>query len=203
MNDRQSPLIILASGSPRRRDLLKEVFSDFVVVPPQVVEPTPTTDICRAAHLWVEALAYLKAAEIAQSHPESLIIAADTVCLHSGRIIGKPADISQARHILTHFFAGTSKVVTGLAVLLPCRNTKVVTHAVTELDLRPMTNTELEDYLNSGLWQGKAGAYAYQEGGDKFVKKITGSESNVVGLPLELLREVLAQNNLISPDKTA
>ncbi len=183
--------IILASGSPRRAGLLKEIISDFDIVPANVEEPVPGWEVSQAPEVWVESLAYLKAAEVAQAHPHAVIIAADTVCVHSGRIIGKPKCVDHAKHILTHYFSGASKVITGLAIVSPSKGHKVITHDVTELDMRAMTNEELDAYLESGAWEGKAGAYAYQEGGDKFVDNIIGSESNVVGLPLELLRELL------------
>ena len=183
--------IILASGSPRRELLLKEIVSDFDIVPAKLEEPVPLWEVSQAPEMWVESLAYLKAAEVAQAHPHAIIIAADTVCVHSGRIIGKPKCVDHARHILTNYFAGTGKVITGLAIVNAAEGKKVVTHDVTELEMRAMTAEELEDYLAAGRWEGKAGAYAYQEGGDKFVKQINGSESNVVGLPLELLGGIL------------
>ena len=183
--------IILASGSPRRADLLKGMIADFDIVPAKVDEPIPSWEVSQAPEAWVESLAYLKAAEVAQAHPHAIIIAADTVCVHSGRIIGKPKCVDHARHILTHYFAGKGRVITGLAVVSYSECRKVITHDITELEMRAMTSEELEGYLVAGTWEGKAGAYAYQEGGDKFVKEIKGSESNVVGLPLEILQEVL------------
>ena len=181
----------MASGSPRRAGLLKSIVSDFDIVPAKVEEPVPTWEVSQAPEVWVESLAYLKAAEVAQAHPHAVIIAADTVCVHSGRIIGKPKCVDHARHILTHYFAGKGKVITGLAVVSHSEDHKVITHDVTELEMRAMTGDELDAYLEAGTWEGKAGAYAYQEGGDKFVKDIKGSESNVVGLPLEILEELL------------
>ncbi len=189
--------IILASGSPRRQGLLAELGAEFTVIVPELAEPALPDMECKAADIWVESLAYLKAAQVAQSHPEQVIIAADTVCVHSGRIIGKPENREDARNILTNYFAGNCQVITGLAVLWPDKKLRHITHAVTELEMRAMTPAELNEYLASGLWEGKAGAYAYQEGGDRFVLSRKGSESNIVGLPLELLREILRANEII------
>ncbi len=196
MNNKKT--IVLASGSPRREELLVQIFDDFEIVPARLNEPSPCWQTSRAPELWVESLAYLKAAEVAQAYPSAVIIAADTVCVHNGKIIGKPADIDDARNILTNHFAGPNYVITGLAVLAPAGNIKIIDHAVTELDMRAMTDIELEEYLDSGIWQGKAGAYAYQSGGDKFVKQIKGSESNVVGLPMELLTDILQSLGILN-----
>ncbi|MCP4707701.1 MAG: Maf-like protein, partial [Planctomycetes bacterium] len=90
-------------------------------------------------------------------------------------------------------FGGKNDVITGIALLHPGRIERIITHVRTTLTMRPMTGTELEAYLDSGAWRGKAGAYALQEGGDKFVLSAKGSESNVVGLPLEKLDEILSE----------
>lgn len=180
--------IILASGSPRREQLLRELVDDFEIIPARIDEPSyDGSALC--PEVWVESLAYLKAAEVAQRNADALIIAADTICLHSGRIIGKPDDMEHARDILTNYFAGVVRVITGIAILKPDKGIRIIDHVVTELTMRAMTERELKEYLASGTWQGKAGAYAYQEGGDKFVEKIQGSETNVVGLPVEWLKE--------------
>ncbi len=182
--------VILASGSPRREQLLRELVEKFEIIPAQVDEPGYYGQaLC--PELWVESLAYLKAAEVAQGNPAALIIAADTICAHSGKIIGKPNDEAHARYILTNYFAGVGRVITGVTILKPDEGVRIVDHVVTELTMRAMTECEREEYLASGTWQGKAGAYAYQEGGDRFVETINGSESNVVGLPVEWLQEKL------------
>ena len=187
-----SKSLILASASPRRRQLLQDAGYDFEVVPPPVAEPViPAAKVI--PHFWAEALAYFKARSVAELHPEALVIGADTIVTHGDRIIGKPADLAHARRILTTQFGGKNDVITGLALLHPGQFHSIITHVTTTLVLRPMTETELEDYLAGGAWRGKAGAYALQEGGDKFVQSAHGSESNVVGLPLEKLQEILSK----------
>ena len=181
--------MILASASPRRRELLVEGGYSFEVIPAAVDEPAPSDDIAPAAY--AEDLALLKAQAVAGAHPNAITIGADTIVTHSGIIIGKPRDEGHAREILSQLFGGGNEVITGVAVLCPVLDKCVVTHVATTIVMRGMEKHELEAYIASGAWRDKAGAYALQEGGDKFVKSIDGSESNIVGLPLEKLAEIL------------
>jgi len=185
--------LILASGSPRRRQLLAAAGYTFEVVEPPFEEPVPPTTQASAAAGWAEALAYYKAAAVAQCYADAIVIGADTVVVYGEELIGKPKDEADARRILSTKFAGRNEVITGLAVLPPQTERRIITHVRTTLMMRPMTSEELEDYLASGAWRGKAGAYALQEGGDKFVLSTQGSESNVVGLPMEKLKELLSR----------
>ncbi len=182
--------IILASASPRRQQLMNEAGYEFTVIPATITEPSIHMRGAKAATYWAEALAYLKACSVACEYPEATVIGADTLVTYRDVLIGKPVDVNDARRILTDMFAGRNDVITGLAILCPAANKRVITHVTTTLIMRAMTNEELDDYLRSGAWRDKAGAYAYQEGGDKFVEQITGSESNVVGLPMEKLDEI-------------
>ncbi|GAF70046.1 unnamed protein product, partial [marine sediment metagenome] len=109
---------------------------------------------------------------------------------HGNEVIGKPKDEADARRILTTRFAGRNDVITGVAVLYPPDRRRIITRVVTTIMMRAMTEAELESYMASGVWEGKAGAYALQEGGDKFVLSMDGSESNVVGLPMETLEKI-------------
>jgi septum formation protein len=185
--------LVLASASPRRAALLREWGYDFEVVPAFFDEPSRSADLRLSPALWAEALAYYKAMAVAPHRRDAIIVGADTIVEYSGQVVGKPRDEADARRILTTQFGGRNDVITGLAVLLPLRQRRIITHEVTTLDMRPMTPDELDDWLASGAWQGKAGAYALQEGGDRFVKSMVGSESNVVGLPLEKLAQALEQ----------
>jgi len=184
----QHPLI-LASASPRRRQLLTDAGYTFDVIPPTVDEPAPTDNADPAAY--AEQLAYLKAQPVADLHPTAVTVGADTIVTHTGKIIGKPRDQAHARQILTTLFGGHNDVITGLAILCPALDKRIVTHVRTTIVIRPMQNDELEAYLVTGAWRDKAGAYALQEGGDKFVQSIQGSQSNIVGLPMEKLAEIL------------
>lgn len=185
--------LILASASPRRRQLLREAGYEFSVVPPPLHEPAPTQTPAVNAASWAEALAYFKAAAVAASCRDAIVIGADTVVTHSGNIIGKPKDLADARRILSTMFGGHNNVITGLAVLCLTHSRRIITHEATAIIMRPMDPDEVDQYLATGAWRDKAGAYAIQEGGDKFVQSIHGSFSNIVGLPMEKLKDVLTQ----------
>ena len=181
--------MILASASPRRRELLREAGYSFEVIPAAIDEPAPSDGSEPAAY--AEQLALLKARAVAGLHREAITVGADTIVTHSGVIIGKPRDEGHAREILSGLFGGRNEVITGLAVLCPALDKCVVSHVATTIVMRGMQKDELEAYLASGAWRDKAGAYALQEGGDKFVQSIQGSESNIVGLPLGKLAKIL------------
>lgn len=186
-------LLILASASPRREQLLRQAGYQFDIIPCPVQEPAVPSCQAPAAPYWAEALAYFKASYIALQHPDAIIIGADTLVTHGCQVIGKPKDESHARQILSTMFGGSNEVITGLAILSPMQKKRIITHVSTTLVMRPMNQDELNDYLAGGVWRDKAGAYAFQEGGDKFVESIEGSRSNIVGLPMEKLQELLTQ----------
>ena len=185
--------LVLASSSPRRRQLLQEAGYRFEVAPPTIAEPFAAVTLTVPAIAWAEAMAWFKASAVARSRTEGIIIGADTIVTHNGTLLGKPRDINDARRMLSSMFAGTNYVITGLAILSLKDNQRIITHDISILDMHAMSPRQLEEYLASGNWQGKAGAYALQEGGDKFVKSIRGSESNIVGLPVEKLDVLLSR----------
>ena len=164
----------------------------FEVVVAEVTE-LPPAEVTKNPVEYAERMASLKADKVAESYPKAIVIGADTIVTHGRDIIGKPADENHARHILANQFGGGNDVITGLAVLCLDRQVRVITHEVTTLVMRAMTKSELEDYLKSGLWRGKAGAYGFKEDGDPFVQSICGSKANIVGLPLAKLEEILSQ----------
>jgi septum formation protein len=125
------------------------------------------------------------------SQPPSIILGADTVAECDGFILGKPRDEDDARRMLTQLSGREHRVLSGVC-LLPrsMEPTPLIRVAVTRLQMDALSNDQLEDYLSTGAWEGKAGAFGYQDRLG-WVHIIEGSESNVVGLPLELLREML------------
>jgi len=185
--------LILASASPRRRELLHQAGYCFEVVAPPVPEPHLPGEHYISAPAWAEGLAYFKARAVSLLYPDAIVIGADTVVTHGGGIVGKAKDKADARRILTNMFGGRNDVITGLAVLSPGGQKRIITHVRTTLIMRDMEPQEIEEYLVGGAWKDKAGAYAIQEGGDKFVQSIEGSFSNIVGLPMEKLGEILRQ----------
>ena len=181
--------LVLASGSPRRRELLTEAGYQFtVIVPDEAVESSVPSDLCPEA--FVAEACFRKAKAVARNLKDALVIAADTVAEVNAMILGKPTDREHAKKILELLSGTVHKVLTGVTVW-NCRNGKYWTHVeATTLFMIHRPKSELEEYLDSEQWVGKAGAFGYQDGLD-WVKIIEGLESNVVGLPIELLPKLI------------
>jgi septum formation protein len=182
--------LVLASSSPRRRDLLAAAGYDFDVVPPPIDEPTHWPRHLLPAAL-AEALAYFKARSVADRNDGSRVLGADTICACNGRIMGKPADADHARAMLHELSHNRHAVITGVAVIAGDR--RRIASDTTWVTMRPMDADDIEGYIDSGEWDGKAGAYAIQESADRYVERLDGSFSNVVGLPIELLGRLIGQ----------
>ncbi len=191
--------VILASNSPRRKGLLGEIIQDFTVKPADIDETvhqgeSPLSHTLR--------LARLKAMEAAKTAENALIIGADTVVVvdapddqdnQNTMILGKPENNKDAKKMLRLLSARTHTVITGFC-LLDSDTKKSVCRAVeTRVIFKQLTDKEIIDYIATGEPMDKAGAYAIQGGGGKFVINIEGSYTNVVGLPLEELKEELSQ----------
>ncbi len=194
---RPAPRLILASESPRRAALLRAAGFDFDVARPVIHEPECLAGNPPPAHL-AEALSYLKARSLADRHGEGVILAGDTVAARDGQVFGKPADRVDARRILCALMGTTHHVITGVTVMDAASRRRRIAHACTTITMHRMNETELTDYLDSGEWAGKAGAYGIQDHGGAFVAAMDGSFSNVVGLPLELVGSMLAEFGIFS-----
>ena len=180
------PPLILASASPRRAKLLRELDLDFQVVPSAAAEilddQLSPWELCQLN-------AHRKARVIAKKRPDALVLGADTLVFLDGEIMGKPADAAEARRMLARLQDRTHQVVTGVS-LIHLRAYRERTFAVsTDVTFRPLTAEQINDYLSKMNPLDKAGAYAIQEHGDTIVSEISGSFSNVVGLPVEKLAE--------------
>jgi septum formation protein len=187
---KRMPEFVLASASPRRRELLARAGYRFEVDPSTVDESQfPTSGVCSERYCMDLALA--KAAEVAARRPNRLVMGADTVVDFDGQIIGKPADADDARRIVRMLFSAPHKVITGLALVCRDRGIEQVRGAVTVVIPRALTDAQVEAHICSGDWEGKAGAYGIQECGDEFVARIEGSFTNVMGLPMEMVEEML------------
>lgn len=181
--------LILASASPRRRDLLTAMGVVFEIVP-SAVEETLDRALSPAAN--AERLAYEKAADVAQRFPDRSVLGADTIVVVGGKILGKPANRGEAAEMLRSLSGTRHRVITGVCLLGPGEKRRLE-HEITWVTMRPITSEEIEAYLDSGEWEGKAGAYAIQETADRFVTQLEGgSFENVVGLPTALVRKMLA-----------
>ncbi len=183
------PKLILASRSPRRRELLLAAGYRFEVVAP---DASAECGLCsgEAPAQLVARLAYQKAADVGRRVGHGLVLGCDTVAECGGQILGKPADEDHARAMLRTLSGREHRVLSGLCLWEFPHGEPAVRVAVTRLRMDPLTDAQWRDYLAGGLWEGKAGAFGYQDGID-WVHVIEGSESNVVGLPMELLAEML------------
>jgi septum formation protein len=182
--------LILASRSPRRRELLAEAGYQFQVVPPlndSEPEPTPGADSAD----YVIQLAEAKARDVAKQIGSGLILACDTVAECDGRILGKPETADDARRMLELLSGREHRVLTGVCLWNAPVGKASTRVAVTTLRMDELTPEQLAEYLESRLWEGKAGGFGYQDRLG-WIHIIEGSPSNVVGLPLELLAEMLA-----------
>ncbi|MHC4132904.1 MAG: Maf family protein [Planctomycetota bacterium] len=188
----QVPLI-LASASPRRRQLLEEAGYKFKVEIPNIDEPSfETENSLPAEH--AKKLALAKAMNVADSHLDSLIIAADTLVDLNGQIIGKPKDAHDARLMLTKLSGSVHKVITALAIVRLSDNIEIIRSESTTIYPKKMTNKQIDELIKSGLWKNKSGACSIEDSG-QFVEKIEGSITNVMGLPMELLEKLLIKIN--------
>jgi MAF protein len=199
--DIHSQKLILASASPRRRQLLTEAGYKFEVVVSQVEEESFSTEGISAVE-YAKQLALAKALDVAEKFPNSLVVGADTVVDFDGRIIGKATDAKHAEAITRMLFSKPHKVITGLAIvrktLRPCsgqaRDLQIVEADTTVVYPRKLSETQIAGHIAGGIWRDKAGAYAIQEQGDAFVDHIEGSLTNVMGFPMELFNQLLSHH---------
>lgn len=193
MNAPQRPKLILASRSPRRRELLAAAGYEFDVVPASDdVEGGVESGMCsqESPPELVARLARQKAAEVAGRTSGATVIACDTLVECQGQVLGKPEDENHAREMLELLSGHEHRVYSGLCLWPPRGNEPEVRVATTTLRMDVLTQQQLDEYLATGLWRGKAGAFGYQDRLG-WVHIVEGSESNVVGLPMELLAEML------------
>jgi septum formation protein len=181
---------ILASASPRRKQLLKKVGYRFQVCPSDTDESLFSAEGVKPDD-YARQLALAKARDVARKNPHSLVLAADTIADLDGRVIGKPADAAHAEEIVRLLFSKPHKVITAVAIVRLSDNTQIVESDTTTVYPRKMSPAQIAEHIASHSWEGKAGAYAIQETGDKFVDHIDGSLTNVMGLPMELLQRLL------------
>jgi len=180
--------LILASNSPRRIVLLKSLGYHFDIVPHDI-EECIIGDVLPME--LVQNLAFLKATDVARRVSNAIIISADTVIVHKKSILGKPKDVSDAKRILSILSDSEHDIISGVCVMeMPSRK-KMLRIERTHIKMKSMEDEEIDRYILTGEAMDKAGAYAIQGEGRKYIEKIDGSYSNAVGLPLELLQEML------------
>lgn len=189
--EKSRPRLILASRSPRRRQLLADAGYDFDVIEPGDEAECGLCSGENPAQL-VARLAYQKAADVARRVQSGIVLGCDTVAECNGQILGKPADEEHARQMLISLRGRVHQVLSGLCLWPVPDGGPQVRVTVTKLEMDPLSDGQIAAYVAGGQWEGKAGAFGYQDRLG-WVRVLQGSESNVVGLPLETLAEMLGE----------
>ena len=194
-NSDEQPLLILASKSPRRKYLLEQAGLTFSVIPSRFNEksvPMSTPEI------YVKALAEAKCNDVSESYPQSWVIAADTIVLIDGIILGKPKSRQEARTMLRCLSGQTHQVFTGYSIGCRAKKKLFLESIQTDVLFKNLTDEEIEWYIHTDEPFDKAGAYAIQGLGTFLVKSINGSYTNVVGLPVCEVIEFLIKEGILT-----
>jgi septum formation protein len=182
------PPLILASASPRRAELLRLLQVDFQIVPGHVLEVAhehlSPLEVCQLN-------AHRKAFAVAKRIPDALVLGADTLVFLDNEILGKPRNVAEARSMLSRLQGRCHQVVTGVSLIHLRKHQERIFAASTDVLFHPLAAAQIREYTIKVNTLDKAGAYAIQNFGEILVSEVSGSYSNVVGLPVELLREEL------------
>jgi nucleoside triphosphate pyrophosphatase len=182
------PSLILASASPRRAELLRELKLDFEILPSAASEifdeNLSPLELCQLN-------AHRKARAVAKKIPDALVLGADTLVFLDGNIFGKPRDLAEARRMLAQLQGRTHQVVTGVSLIHLRAHRERMFAASSDVTFHALDEKQISDYLSKIEPLDKAGAYAAQAHGDSIIAEIAGSRSNVIGLPLEKLKAEL------------
>lgn len=182
--------VILASNSPRRREILGK-FINFEAVTTEVKEDN---DFYKSPDTLVMALAFEKANSVAVKHEDAIVIGADTVVEIEGEILGKPKSREDAKRMMEKLRGKTHKVITGFSIIDLSSDKKYMDYEVTEVVFKDLSDEDIEAYLNKAEYMDKAGAYGIQEEAALFVEKIEGDYLNIVGFPISKIYTVLKDN---------
>jgi len=183
--------IILGSSSPRRADILKKMHLDFEIIPSGYEEVHDRTDF---SYEFVENLAYNKAIDVAKKIKENaIVIGADTIVVSDNKILGKPENKQQAYDMLNQLSGHTHSVVTAIAVIKTPSLEYKIKSTTTDVTFEKLSEKQITDYIENYQPYDKAGAYGIQELPEGYVKNVKGSVDNVIGLPVETLRELLKE----------
>jgi septum formation protein len=190
----QQARLILASKSPRRRYLLRQAGLKFDVIPSSVDEERLPLEDPAA---YVQSLSHAKADQIARRYPDLWVLGADTIVVIDGKILGKPENLDAARIMLRRLSAQTHQVFTGYAIRSISAGIDHRATACTDVTFKELSDEEIEWYVHTGEPFDKAGAYAIQGIGSFLVKRINGSYTNVVGLPVCEVVEYLIKAGMV------
>ncbi|MDI6731705.1 MAG: Maf family protein [Candidatus Margulisbacteria bacterium] len=181
---------ILASASPRRKELLRKILKRFSVIPSTVDESSLRA---KTPEAFAVKAALAKALEVAKRHNNAIVIGADTIVVLKNKILGKPKDKKHAIAMLKSLSGTTHRVITGLAVVNGISGKTKTGYAVTKVRMKRINEEDILAYVKSGRPLDKAGGYGIQEIEDPFIEKIIGDYDNVVGLPVKKLEKMLSE----------
>lgn len=198
-NPGEDPVLILASKSPRRRYLLEQAGLSFSVIPSDIDE---TTVPLSPPEIYVRVLSEAKAESIAKKYPEKWVLGADTIVLKDGAVLGKPGSIDEARSMLKQLSGQAHQVFTGYSIICKSKDRKFSETVQTEVLFKNLADEEIEWYIHTKEPFDKAGAYAIQGLGTFLVKRINGSYTNVVGLPVCEVIEFLIKEGIVGLQET-
>src|SRR5439155_22854565 len=184
------PSLVLASGSPRRAALLSEGGFEFEIASPRIAEKFDAALTLRELTLWN---AIRKGMSIAQTRPDAVVLAADTLVALGNQVIGKPMDLTEAEQMLRRLSGRTHEVCSAVAIYQQTSGKSAVFHDVSRVHFHRLSNATIKKYLARVEPLDKAGAYAAQGSGAEIIAKIEGSFTNVVGLPMEKTVAALAK----------
>jgi septum formation protein len=188
MGESPSLRLILASASPARRDLLHQQGLPFTIQPANIVEPETGF---RDPRTMVQTVSWLKAAAVAPTQRDGLILAADTIGWVNDHPILKPADEADARRILRELGGREHELWTGVTLWRRPDDLQIAWQERSLVHFKGLSDADMEVYLATRSWRNHSGAYAIFERGDPYVSVVEGSVSNVIGLPMESLMRVL------------
>ena len=189
----ETPVLILASASPRRQELLREAGIAYEVHPAHINEAQHAGELSLD---YARRLAREKAETVAVRYPQRSVLGADTIVIVDQEILGKPRDRADAMRMLRLLSGRGHSVTTAVCLILPSGETETRA-STTQVYFRPLAEPEIEHYVAGGEPMDKAGAYAIQGGASRWTDRIEGEYSNVVGLPLSLVTEMLRKNGLL------
>lgn len=188
--------LVLASGSPQRQDLLRRAGIDFLIDPADIDEDDRPAGLLPGD--LAEYLAFRKAQTVAQRHPNDLVLGADTVVAFGDAAMSKPVDANDARRMLRLLGGTTHIVITGVALVRKAANVVRRARVLSAVQMRALTPREIDDYIATDQWRGKAGGYGIQDQ-DPFVVRTGGCHTNIVGLPMNRVRQMLADAGIAIP----
>lgn len=183
--------IILASSSPRRKEILENANVKFDIIKSEIDEVILDNELPSQV---VMRLAFEKCIDIAAKHRESLVIGADTVVVLDDIILGKPKDIDEAIAMITQLSGKTHQVITGISLINLTANKKIIDYVVSNVKFKDLSAEDIKDYIQTNESLDKAGAYGIQGYGALLVEEIQGDYFNIVGLPISRLSDLLKQN---------